>query len=135
MAGLIETVLDQQIQVVALIQDLAANVRIKLLETPHLSILLGDQLLVESGDLDKHVVIGKVEIRREPLCGIAISIPCEDEGPWLVFPANVVEIQQTRKLPFAVVREAVWPDTGARRFGLDWDVYPPTAFWTARSGF
>ena len=60
---LLETVLDEQVQVVALVEDLASDVRIERRQPPHLAVLLGHELLVEGRDLDVEVELGQVEVR------------------------------------------------------------------------
>jgi hypothetical protein len=52
----LEPVLGDEGQVVALVEDLAIHARIQLAEPPDLAVLLGDQALVERRDLDVEVV-------------------------------------------------------------------------------
>src|SRR6185312_15967240 len=72
----LEAVLHQELQVVALVEHLDLHVGVELDQPARLAVLLGDQLLVERGDLDVEVV------RRQ------------------------VEVEQLRELSFGVVREA-----------------------------
>jgi hypothetical protein len=72
---------------------------------PNLAILLRHELLAHRGYFDVYVVLGQKEVRSEELCGLAVLVPFEGEGMWFVLPIYSVEIQQTGKLPFAVVCE------------------------------
>jgi hypothetical protein len=82
----LEAVLDQQVQVVALIQDLADNSWIQRHETAGFAVLLGYQLLIERGYLDINVEVGEVEIGREAARRVAVPVPIDVEGGRLVVP-------------------------------------------------
>jgi hypothetical protein len=103
MVWLLEAVFDHQIEVVALVEDLAVDLGVELLEPPHLSVLLGDELLVHRRDLDVEVVVGQVEVRREILGRDALPVPGEGEGPRFVLPGNTVEIEEKGELTLTVV--------------------------------
>jgi hypothetical protein len=60
---LLQAVFDQEVQVIALVQDLALDVRIQLLEAPSLAVLLGYELLVEGRDLDVDIERREIEVR------------------------------------------------------------------------
>jgi hypothetical protein len=76
-----------------------------LVQAPHLAVLLGDKLLVECRYLDVDVELGKVEVRREPVGNVAGAIPVDVEGRRLVEPIDLIEVEKTRELSLAVVRE------------------------------
>src|SRR5438132_5701080 len=63
----LEPVLHEQMQVVALVQDLDADLGVQLSEPAGLAVLLRDELLVERGDVGVEVVRRQVEIRTERL--------------------------------------------------------------------
>src|SRR4051794_30056366 len=63
----LEPVLHEQMQIVALVQDLDADLGVQLSEPAGLAVLLRDELLVERGDLDVEVVRRQVEIGTERL--------------------------------------------------------------------
>jgi hypothetical protein len=100
-----ESVLDQEVEVVPLVEHLALDVWMVLSKKPNLAVLLRHELLAHRGYLDVHVVLGQKEVRSEELCGLAVLVPFEGEGMRLVLPIYAVEIEQPRKLTFAVVRE------------------------------
>jgi hypothetical protein len=104
MVELVEPVLDDEMQVVPLVEDLALHVRVKLLEQPNFAILLGDQLLVHRGDLDEEVVIRQIEIWGEELDRVSVVI-ADRETAGLVFPGNCVEIEEECELSLTVVSE------------------------------
>ncbi len=101
-----EAVLHQQLEVVALVQDLDLDLRVQLHQAACLPVLLGDQLLVERGDLDVEVVRREVEVGRERLRRVALAVALEHERARLVLPVDRVEVEQLRELSFGVVREA-----------------------------
>jgi hypothetical protein len=94
------------VQVVALVEHADRHVRIELGQPSSLAILLGDELLVQRGDLDVEVVRGQIEVGGERLRGSALAITFERERARLVLPRNRVEIEQLRELTLRVVREA-----------------------------
>ena len=74
-------------------------------QSPDLAVLLGHELLVEGRDLDVEVELGQVEVGREALGRVALAVPVDVEGRGLVAPLDLVEVQQLRELPLAVVSE------------------------------
>jgi hypothetical protein len=58
----LEAVFQQEVRVVTLIQDLAFHVGVELMQPADLAVLLGDELLVQSRDLDVDVELGKVKV-------------------------------------------------------------------------
>jgi hypothetical protein len=103
---LLESVLHKEVQVVLLVQDLAADVGVELHEPSDLTVLLGHELLVERRDLDVDIELGQVEVRGEALSSLAGPVPVDVERRGLVVPRDLIEIQQLRELPLAVVSEA-----------------------------
>jgi len=75
----LESVLGNQMQIVALVEDLDLDTGIQLAELPDLSVLSGHQLLVHRGYLDVSVLIRKVEIRREQLGRATVAVPLDRE--------------------------------------------------------
>ncbi len=105
MRRLFQPVLDQQVQVITLVEDLALHVRIKLHQAARFTVLLRHQLLVERRDLDVEIERRQVEVGREPLRRGAASIPLDVEGGGLVAPLDPIEVEELRELTLAVVRE------------------------------
>ena len=101
----VQPVLDHEVQVVALVEDLAAHVRVQLAELPHLAVLLGDEALVHRGDLDVDALFGKVEVGRERANRGALLVPFDGKRRRLVVPLDVVEVEEARELPLALVSE------------------------------
>ena len=101
-----QAVLHEQRLVVALVEDLDLHVGIELAQAAHLPVLLGDQLLVERGDLDEQVVGREVEVGTEGLDGIALAVALENERTGLVLPRDAVEVEELGELALGVVREA-----------------------------
>lgn len=76
---LFETVFHEKVQVVALVKDLALDVWIKLSQPSHLSVLLSNELLIESSYLDVEIILREIEIGSEPLSGNSVTIPFDIE--------------------------------------------------------
>ena len=110
--------LHQQVEVVALVEDLHVDLGVQLPQPADLAVLLGDQPLVERGDLDVQVVGRQVEVRPEGLGRLAGAVPLEGEFGGLVLPGNPVEVEQLGELPLGVVSEA-------DGFAVDQGGYPP----------
>jgi hypothetical protein len=102
----LQPILQQQVEIVALVQDPAADVGVKRAQTPHLAVLLGDQLLIERGYLDVEIELGQVEVGCEALRDGPGAIPGDVERRRLVAPFDLIEVEQASELPLAVVREA-----------------------------
>jgi hypothetical protein len=92
-------------EVVALVEHPAFDVRVQLTEALDLAVLLGDELLAHRGDLDEHVLGREVEVGPEELDRFAVIVPLDGEGLGLVLPVDAVEIEESREFPFAVVGE------------------------------
>jgi hypothetical protein len=60
---ILQTVLEQEVHVIALIEDLAPDVGIELLKTARLPVLLRDELLIEGRDLYVEVELGEIKVR------------------------------------------------------------------------
>src|SRR5690606_7841175 len=105
MIRLFEAVLDHQVQVVALVEDLAADPGMGLLELAHLPVLLGDELLVHGRDLDEEIVVREIEVGSEPLDRFSIVVELDGERLGLVLPGDAVEVEEEGELPLAVVCE------------------------------
>jgi hypothetical protein len=104
--GLIfQTVLEQQVHVVALVEDLALDVGVELLQAAYLAVLLRHELLVERRDLDVEIELRKVEVGREAVRDVARSIPIDVERRRFVEPLDLVEVEELCELPLAVVGE------------------------------
>ncbi len=102
---LFETVFHEKVQVVALVKDLALDVRIKLSQPSHLPVLLSNELLIESGYLDVEIILWEIEVGSEPLSRNSVAIPFDIEGTGLVSPFDLVEVQELSKLSLGVVSE------------------------------
>jgi hypothetical protein len=88
-----------------LVEDLALHVGVQRQETSDLAVLLRDELLVERRYLDVEVERRKIEIGREAMCDLPVPTPLDVEGGGFVCPIDLVEIEEFRELPFAVVCE------------------------------
>src|SRR5262249_2379615 len=94
-----------QREVVALVEHLAADLRVPLSQPPHLPVLLRDELLVQRRDLDVEIELLQVEVRGEALHDVALTVPADVEGRRLVLPVDLVEVQQPGELPLRGMRE------------------------------
>jgi hypothetical protein len=106
LAGLFQAVLDQQVEVVTLVQDLADDAGIELHQAPRFAVLLGDELLVQRRDLNIEIEFGQIEIRRKAARWVAMPVPFDVEGGWFVLPSDLIEVEQLCELPLAVVGES-----------------------------
>src|SRR5262245_42581498 len=123
----LEAVLRHQRQVVTLVEDLAVDAGVQLAQAADLPVLLGHQSLVERRDLDVQVVLGKVEVGREPLHHVAVPVPLEIERRGLVLPVDLIEVQELRELAFAGVRERHRVARQGRDVGLGGSAHAPPA--------
>ena len=89
-----QPVLDQEVQIVTLVEDLATDLGMVLGEQPDLAVLLGDELLVHRGDLDVEILIHDVEVGGEERSGVAVVAEFDGERSGLVFPIQTVEVQE-----------------------------------------
>jgi hypothetical protein len=107
----LEPVLQEQIEVVALVEDSTTDVGIERAQTPDLAVLLGDQLLIQRGYLDVEIELGEIEVGGEALGDGPRAVPGDVERRRLVAPLDLIEVEQAGELALAVVREAgrlVW---------------------------
>ncbi|HKZ20630.1 MAG TPA: hypothetical protein VJQ57_11005 [Acidimicrobiia bacterium] len=91
--GSLETVFLHQVKVITLVEDLAANTRIQPPEGFYLAVFLGDKLLAHGRDLDKEIIVGKVEIGGEILVRTPLTIPRNGKRSRLVDPRNSVKVE------------------------------------------
>jgi hypothetical protein len=103
---LLEPVLQQQVEIVALVQDPAADVGVERAQPPDFAVLLGDQLLIERGYLDVEIELGQIEVGCEALRDGSGAIPRDVERRRLVTPFDLIEVEQASELALAVMREA-----------------------------
>jgi hypothetical protein len=108
---LLESVFDEKVQIVALIEHLALDVWIVLLELTDFSVLLRNELLAHRRDLDVDVILREIEVRSEIPGRLAAVVPFEGKRMRLVLPVDRVEVKEPRKFALAVVSEL-------RRVGL-----------------
>jgi len=101
--GCLEAVLDEQVQVVPLVEDLAVDVRVVFGQQPDLSVLLGDELLIHRGDLDEQILVRQVEVGSEVGRRLAVVGELDRKRPRFVVPAQPVEIEESRELALALV--------------------------------
>src|SRR5918996_4674602 len=114
--AILQPVLRHEREVVLLVEDLAADLRIPLPELADLPVLPGDQLLVQRRDLDVEVELRQVEVGREAPDDVALPVPLDVEGRGLVLPGDPVEVQELSELSLGGVRER---DGVALREGLE----------------
>ena len=103
MVRFFEAVLDDEMEVVALIEDFALDIGMNRLEPADLLVLLGDQLLIHGRDLDVQLVVGQIEIGCEVLGGLPVVIELDREAIGFVVPRNSIEVKEERELALAVV--------------------------------
>ena len=111
--GLLQTVFDDQLHVVTLIEDLAAHVRMNGLEQFHLLVLLRDQFLVHRGDLDVQVVVGQIEVGSEVFGRFTVFVELNRKTLRFVVPRNPIEIEKKGELALTVVSEFNFVRLGA----------------------
>jgi hypothetical protein len=104
--GLLEPVLLDQMEIVPLVENLAAHLGVQLAKQPHFGVLLGYELLTHGRDLDVEVVLGQIEVGREVLTRSALLVPADGKGAWLVCPGDSVEVEEESELTLAVVSES-----------------------------
>ncbi len=88
-----------------MIENAALHIGVQLSQSARLAVLLRYELLVEGRDLDIEVVLGEVEVRREPLSGGSLPVPGDIEGGGFVSPVDLIEVKQLCELPLAIVSE------------------------------
>src|SRR5512141_1039742 len=131
----LEPVLLDEREVVALVEDLAVHARVQLAEAAHLPVLLRHELLVQRRDLDVEVVLREVEVGGEPLDHVAVLVPLEIERRGLVLPVDLVEVEQLRELALAGVGEPNGVALQGRRSGSGGVAHAPPADATLRLRF
>jgi beta-galactosidase beta subunit len=89
-----QTVFDEQVQVVPLVEDLAVDRRMMLLEEPNLAVLLGDQLLVHGRYFDVQILIGQEEVGGEVRRRLTVRVEFDGEGSRFVLPLQAVEVEE-----------------------------------------
>jgi hypothetical protein len=100
LARLFQPVFHEQVQVVALVKNLAFDLGVDLAQPADLAVLLGDQLLVQRGDLDEQVVLRQIEVGSEPLGRDTVVVPFDVERARFVLPFDLIEVEQSCELPF-----------------------------------
>ncbi len=100
-----KTVFHNKLQIVALVEHFAIDVRVNGLKPFHLLVLLGNELLIHRRDLNEHVIVGEIEVGREIFGRLAIFIELNWEAFRLVIPRNAVEVEKKGELPLTVVSE------------------------------
>src|SRR5688500_17945368 len=103
--AVLEPVLRDEREVVALIEDLAPDLRIALAQLTDLPVLPGDELLVQRGDLDVEVELREEEVRGEATHHVALTVPFDVERCRLVVPDDAVEVEQLGELALGSVGE------------------------------
>jgi hypothetical protein len=93
------------VEIVALVEHLAPYVRVMFPQKPHLTVLLGHELLAHRCDLDVDIIFGQVEIRPEESGRFAVAVPFKGKRLRLVEPVDSVEVEESSKLAFTVVSE------------------------------
>src|SRR5262249_41958640 len=94
------------------------------------------ELLIERRDLDEQVVLRQVEVRGEPLDHVAVRVAFEVERPRLVFPFDLIEVQQLGELALAGMGEGDVIALRAGGHGLLGDAHAvPAAFRRPVFGF
>jgi len=105
MVRLIESVFDHQMEIVALVENLALGVRVDGPETADFLVLLGHEFLVHRRDLDVQVVVGKIEVGGEPFDRLALGVKFDRKTLRLVIPWDTIEIEKKGELALTVVSE------------------------------
>lgn len=101
----LKPVLHQKIEIVALIEHLAFDMRVVFSQESYLPILLRHEFLAHCGDLDVHVIFGKIEVGSEETGWFAFVVPFHSEDIRFVLPIDSVEVEESGELAFAVVSE------------------------------
>ncbi len=109
-------VLEHQRTEVAGVEQLDAQAGVKLAQAADLAILLADQALLESGQLDEELELGQPEVRREALQDVAVQVPQDWKDDRLVLPGDLVEVQDAGQFGFAGVCKGGARSRPAARF-------------------
>ena len=113
MVRLLETVLHNKLQIVALVKHFAVHIWVNGLEPFDLLVFLGDQLLVHGRDFDVHIIVRKIEVGREILDRLAIFIELNRKTLRFVVPRNAIKVEKQGELPLTVVSELDFVRRGA----------------------
>lgn len=81
-------------KVIALVEHLALNIWVHIEQSPHLTILLRDELLVQRRNLYEEIFIWQVEVRSEELDGVSVTVEFDRERLGFVLPRETVEVQE-----------------------------------------
>jgi hypothetical protein len=101
----LESVLHQQMEIVALVEHLALDMGVMFSQEADFSVLLGHEFLAHCRDLDIYVILGKIEIGSEKTGWVSFVVPFKGEGIRFVLPVDPVEVEDASKLALAVVSE------------------------------
>src|SRR5660398_194451 len=84
-----------QLHEVFAVEYLDVDLRILLLELPHLPVLLRHQGLLHLGDLYVQIELREVEIGGKSRFDIPIPLLLKDEGAWFIVPGNAIVVEHT----------------------------------------
>src|SRR5208283_1939616 len=96
-SGCFRQVFSQEAEDIATIEDPDANFGVQLCHLAQLAVLHSDELLTKRRQLEEQIVLAQVEIRAEGARRLTIRAPCEDELHGLVFPEDLVVVEQFGK--------------------------------------
>ena len=85
---------------IVLVHDADVCSRIEFLQKRHLLPLDGGILLVHDGEFDIGIEARQIEVRREGLGDVSFRIPFQGEGARLIFPLQVIQVEDLCKLFF-----------------------------------
>lgn len=101
----VEPILNHEASVVPSVQQLDVHLGVQLSQATQLPVLLCHQALFQRGQLDVQVELRKIEVGREALDYPSFGVVLQRECPGLVFPLNLVKVQEVGELSFALVGE------------------------------
>ncbi len=91
---------------VALVEELDADFRVQLPQSPELAVLPGHEGLLHHRDLDVEILLGKEEVRGECTRDASFGVLLEHERAWLVLPGDPVPVEDLGTLALGVVDES-----------------------------
>lgn len=97
---LVEAELEHEIPYIFALEQDQIDFWIKLGHAALFVILFGGQAGTQCGQLDVQILVGQIKIRGERHGDIAILVPLQGKRSTLVFPVNVVKIEDFRKFFF-----------------------------------
>src|SRR5204863_942318 len=100
-----QAVLEDQVTVVAVVEQLDLDVRVQLAQAAQLAVLLRDQALFERRQLDVEIQFRQVEVGRESLHHPAVVGVAQRKAMWLVLPGQLIEVEDAREIFLAGVRK------------------------------